>query len=132
MIFFHYIFFLILLPLKFSVCLKIWFLDLYQVKVSCFGSYLMLYSNNKHYHTISANCCVRNPEMIFLKWWFVNYKIININQKKFLCVWRRPLDASKHTKTFSAKCFIIFFFKLMQHTCCIISWFFTQQFADIA
>ena len=46
------------------VCLKTWFLDLQQVKVSCYRSYLMLYSNKEHYWTISANCCVNNLEMI--------------------------------------------------------------------
>ena len=54
---------------------------------------------------------MKKKKLFFL---FCEKMIKEFGQKKFKCVWRRPMDASKHTNTFSAKCFIDFFFMLMK------------------
>ena len=49
---------------------------------------------------------MKKKKIFFL---FCEKIIKEFGQKKFKCVWRRPMDASKHTNTFSAKCFMDFF-----------------------
>ena len=48
--------------LEFCVCLKPWFLDEHQVKVTHYHRYLLLNVNTEHYWMISASYCVRNLE----------------------------------------------------------------------
>ena len=50
------------------------------------------------------------------------------NQKNVYCVWRRPIDASKHTKSFLRNLFLLVFGHAHDK---YISRFLTQQFDDI-
>ena len=50
---------------------------------------------------------------------------------KFKCVWRRPKDASKHTKTFFWQNVLLIIRHAHKNKYSFISGFVTQQFADI-
>ena len=78
----------------------------------------MLY-RKKNYWTTSTSCRVKNCEIIQIVFFMSLTKNYNktFGRQKFKCVWRRPIEASKHTKKlFGGKMFYWIFATFMKNT----------------